>query len=330
MASDETFIAYIANSVLDVSHPQGDLFCILLSNLAKRDSINTIFNLKRRVFNEKMVPVPGSGDKTTAKVDEEELKKFQVSRDKREAAAAKIFGPPNTRKLIDCLLECFVKGHDRSLNSFCNYDYLAYFFSDLSRFKQGREHFLTPQEEETGLVYPITKILVFTESPSKIRREGVASTIKNCLFDVKFHEKLVLDPEINILPYILLPLAGPEDIPEDEMFELPEELQLLPADKKREPEVRIMTTYVECIMLLTTTKRIREYLREKSVYTIIKLLHMNVQDEELQEECDRLVQVLQRDDDPDMEDPNHVLEEKKPSSQDLDDESDDDQITEII
>lgn len=74
-------------------------------------------------------------------------------------------------------------------------------------------------------VYPISKLLVFSESPSKIRREGVASTIKNCLFDVKVHKTLVFNPEINILPYILLPLAGNEEIPEDEMFELPEELQ---------------------------------------------------------------------------------------------------------
>ena len=44
--------------------------------------------------------------------------------------------------------------------------------------------------------------------------------------------KLLTDPKINLLPFILLPLAGPEEIDEDEMFDLPEELQLLPSDKK--------------------------------------------------------------------------------------------------
>ena len=44
--------------------------------------------------------------------------------------------------------------------------------------------------------------------------------------------KLLADPKINLLPFILLPLAGPEEIDEEEMFDLPEELQLLPSDKK--------------------------------------------------------------------------------------------------
>ena len=47
--------------------------------------------------------------------------------------------------------------------------------------------------------------------------------------------KLLTDEKINILPYILLPLAGPEELDEDDMFNLPDELQLLPSDKKEGP-----------------------------------------------------------------------------------------------
>lgn len=211
--------------------------------------------------------------------------------------------------IMDCLMDCFVKGFDRSFNKYATFDYLAYFFSDLSRFRQGRDYFVTLPKgrEEDG--YPITKLLVFTEIESKIRREGVASTIKNCLFDVSMHEKFVLDESINLLPYILLPLAGPEEIDEDDMFNLPDELQLLPEDKKRDTVPSILATYVECLLLLSSTKAVRTYLRDKAVYSIIKELHKQVDDEEVQDPCERLVQILMRDDAHDIEDATEITGE---------------------
>lgn len=340
LSSDESLVQYISNSILDLSHPHADLFCMLIANLAKRDTINSIFKFKRSALNEKLTIVKSTdpnSTKTPLGFEDDEVKKIQQSRDSREANSAKFFGPPGQRAIIDCLLDCFVKGHDRSLNKYADYDYLAFFFSDLSRFKEGRTHFITPKLEqseysasrpvETGEeVYPITKLLVFTESPSKIRREGIATTVKNCLFDVQSHSILIFNASVNILPYILLPLAGPEDIPEDEMLELPDELQFLPPEKKREPESAILCIYVECLMLLSTTKEVREYLRDKSVYSIIRQLHMNVEDEEVQDVCERLVNVLKRDDHPDIEDPENV--DKHADNQD--DEDEDDKIVEIL
>ena len=56
-----------------------------------------------------------------------------------------------------------------------------------------------------------------------------------------FHEWL-LGEEADLLPRILLPLAGPEEYEEDEMERLPPDLQYLPDTKQREadPEVRRM------------------------------------------------------------------------------------------
>lgn len=348
LSSDPKFVDYVGNSILDVSHPHTDLFCMLLANLAKRDTIVSIFDFKRRALNAKLTAVADPASVSAAEaagtqpvaLPQEELEKIQKGRDNREAAATKIFGPPGYRDLIDCLLDCFVKGYDRKLNKFATFDYLAYFFSDLSRFTKGREHFVSPRVEQpeysekntadkTGeQVYPVTKLLVFSESPSKIRREGVASTIKNCLFDVKVHKTLVFNPDINILPYILLPLTGNEEIPEDEMFELPEELQLLPDTKKRETESSILVTYIECLLLLSSTKEIRQYLRDKSVYTIIKILHANTDQEDVAEACDRLVQVLMRDDDPDIKDPENIAGGDKVDEEEEEDE--DDQIVEVV
>ena len=166
---------------------------------------------------------------------------------------------------------------------------------------------------------PITKLLVFTEIESKARRTGVASTIKNSLFDVQSHEKFMFDESINLLPYLLLPLtSGNDEIPEDEMLDLPEELQFLPPDKNRESDHQILATHVESLLLLSTTKSVRQYLREHQVYTIIRELHKAVEDDVVQDPCERIVQVLMRDDEPEQK----VTE--------LDDDEEDDDIVEVL
>jgi hypothetical protein len=197
-------------------------------------------------------------------------------------------------------MDCFVKGADRTLTKYADFNFLAFFFADISRFAKGRQYMVTKQDYD-GVV-PLTKLLVFTEKyDSKIRRTGVASTIKNILFDVDIHENLVMDPDINILPYILLPLAGPEDFREDEMLDLPDELQFLDKDKKRDPDSAILTTHVESLLLLSSTRRMREYMRKKSVYPIIRELHLAVEDEDVRERCERLVNMLMRDEAPDAD-----------------------------
>jgi hypothetical protein len=107
--------------------------------------------------------------------------------------------------------------------------------------------FLTPRssdpfETEGTMEYPLVKLLVFTEHKDTIRRGGIASVMKcvvrfalfkataehqnrNCAFQKEAH-KAILSPEadrvavppstvespgINMLPYLLLPLAGPEE-----------------------------------------------------------------------------------------------------------------------
>lgn len=56
------------------------------------------------------------------------------------------------------------------------------------------------------------------------------------------YHKWLLSEEIDILPCLLLPLAGPEQFEEQEMESFPEDLQYLPNDKQREsdPDIRKM------------------------------------------------------------------------------------------
>ncbi|OBA22246.1 DUF383-domain-containing protein [Metschnikowia bicuspidata var. bicuspidata NRRL YB-4993] len=276
---DKDYLSFLVSAIIRPTNINADLMSILLANLAKNDLITSIFEIE-------------------VKHTDEENKFFKLT------------------KAMDCLMDCFVKGFDRSLNKYANYDYLAYFFSDISRLKMGRAYFITEQSYDE--VVPISKLLVFTEKyDSKIRREGVASTIKNSLFDIDSHGTLITDEGINLLPYILLPLAGPEELDEDDMFNLPDELQLLPSDKTREPVETILNTHLESLLLLSTSKEIREYLRAKSVYALIRELHKVSDSEDVTALCDRLVQLLMRDEE--------VTRENVDES-----DEDEDQIVEIL
>lgn len=63
--------------------------------------------------------------------------------------------------------------------------------------------------------------------------------MKNCCFETDSHE-WVLSEEVDILPRVLLPLAGPEEFNEEDNDKLPLDLQFLPENKEREedPDIR--------------------------------------------------------------------------------------------
>jgi hypothetical protein len=237
---------------------------MLLANMAKDDSLQRVLELKRSV--------------------PKELSKSEWA--------------------MDQLMDCFVKGAGGAYNKNADFDYLSYFFADLAKFSKGREYLTTPQEHD-GNIIPITKIQVFTDHASHIRRLGVASTIKNAAFLVPAHPVLLsnLNPDpalpspsigANLLPYILLPLMGPEEYSEDDTEGMLDELQLLEPDKEREKDVEIMKVHLETLLILSTTKESREVLRQVKIYPIIRECHMHVEDDDVREACDRVVQIIQR------------------------------------
>jgi hypothetical protein len=191
---------------------------------------------------------------------------------------------------MDQLMDCFVKGAEGAYNKHADFDYLSYFF--------------TPQTHDENVI-PITKIQVFTDHASHIRRLGVASAIKNVAFHVPAHPVLLSnlssDPNLpppgigaNILPYLLLPLMGPEEYDDEDTEGMLDECQLLEPDKARETDVEIIKTHLETLLLLSTTQESRTVLRGVKVYPIVRECHMHVEDEGVQEACDRVVQILMR------------------------------------
>ncbi|KAL5594717.1 hypothetical protein BROUX41_001632 [Berkeleyomyces rouxiae] len=195
--------------------------------------------------------------------------------------------------VLNQLVDTFVKGSTNAHNKKANYNYLSYVFADLSKHEDIRKFFLTKQEYDGE--YPLNKMKVFTEHSSDIRRKGVASTIKNVAFEVDVHPLFVDEGELNLLPYILLPITGNEEYDAEDMLEMIPDLQLLPPDKARDSDPTIIQTHVETLMLLTTTRPVREHLRTINIYAVIRETHARVDNEDVKEACDRLVQVLKRD-----------------------------------
>ncbi|KAI1175041.1 hypothetical protein F4777DRAFT_344972 [Nemania sp. FL0916] len=237
--------------------------------------------------------------------------------------------PPDELKsdemVINQLVDLFVK--EAAYNKHADFDHLSYLFADLTKHAEIRHHFVRRQDYDG--VIPITKLKVFTEHKSNIRRKGVASTIKNVAFDVPSHPLFMSEDEIDILPYILLPITGNEEYDMEETMAMLPDLQLLPPDKQRDSDPNIIQTHVETLLLLSSTREARDRMRDIKVYPIIRETHARVRNEDVQDACDRLVQMLMRDEEDekltsrveeigDVKDDKHVMED-----------DDDDQIVEV-
>lgn len=269
ISSNSNFLKFLVINIISCHNHNSEIMSILLSNLGKSDNISSILNIK---LNEEQID-----------------KNFHKSNNS-----------------CDCLLDCFVKGFSKKYNKFTNYDYISYFFGDISRFENVRKYLLTNQSYDN--IKPISKIIVFSENyDSDIRREGVAITIKNCMFDISNHYNLITDEDINLLPFILLPISGPEKLEEKEMLNLPSELQFLPNDKKREPINKIICIHLESLLLLSTTRQVRNILRKKSIYCLIRTLHKSSDCDDVMSLCERLVRFLQGDESDDNENLNDIL-----------------------
>ncbi|KAL1952835.1 hypothetical protein VTO42DRAFT_4107 [Malbranchea cinnamomea] len=294
LAEDDAFLETLLSKVTNPKEPNPNEITMLLANLAKSDSIKRIIGLKRAV--------PPGGISTSPMA-------------------------------MDQLMDCFVKADKGTINKAAdtNYDYLSYLFADISKFEEGRAYFLTRQEYDN--VIPITKLTVFTEHKSDIRRRGVASTIKNVSFEVKAHASLISEDEVNLLPYILLPIAGPEELDPEDMEGMLPDLQLLPPDKKRDSDIDIIVTHLETLLLLCTTREGREKMRAVKVYPLIRECDLALQNDKVTEACIRLVQMLMRGEPEDAEAEAEAMEKAKleyEARQKPDDDDDDDKVVDVF
>ncbi|KAI0077761.1 DUF383-domain-containing protein [Panus rudis PR-1116 ss-1] len=308
--SEPSFMNFVVSYLLNAQATLADLASMLLSNItASAAACSTLLSLKIEILPDPKSPTG-----------------YYPVQSRSGTCPAPVpypSDPPKEVPALPLLLEAFLQGarvgeseedktkHQRK----GELHFLASVFANISITPVGRMFFVTPRPadplKETGdeLEYPLAKLLVFTEHKDTIRRGGVASTLKNCAFHVHAHramlspdtEKVSVPPStveapgMNVLPYILLPLAGPEEFDLDDQELLPPSLQFLPPTKKREADPVIRLTHVETLLLFCTTYWGREYLRANGVYQIIRALHENEEVDKVAEHVERLVNFLKRD-----------------------------------
>nr|AAI54199.1 Brain protein 16 [Danio rerio] len=184
---------------------------------------------------------------------------------------------------LDRLVEIFCT---EGFNKKASLHYLAPLLSNLTQLPEAR-HFILDKDRCV-----IQRLLPFTQYEESItRRGGVVGTLRNCCFDYVHHEWLLSDA-VDILPFLLLPLAGPEELSEEENEGLPVDLQYLPEDKRREEDPDIRKMLLETLMLLTATKVGRQILKSKNVYPIMREFHEWEKDPHVISACEKLVQAL--------------------------------------
>ncbi|XP_072044681.1 protein HGH1 homolog [Amphiura filiformis] len=186
-------------------------------------------------------------------------------------------------------------------NSKANLHHLGDVLSNLTQLVEGRKFILDREHCVIQRLLPFTQFL-----GSEVRRRGVIAALKNCCFEIDAHEWLLSDT-VDILPHMLLPLAGPEELSEEDMDGLPDDLQYLDDDKMREQDAEIRKMLLEAIHKLCATKVCRQIVKDKKTYVILREFHKWEQDESVISACENVVSLLIMDEPgPGMENLNEI------------------------
>lgn len=169
----------------------------------------------------------------------------------------------------------------------CPLDQLAMVLCNLSQLSETRK-ILTRTDHCT-----LQKLVPFINHSSAVRRKGIIGLVHNLVFDSTLH-KWMLSQDVDILPPLLLPLAGPEQFDDEDNDKLPIDLQYLPDTKTRDPDPEIRIQLLESLNQLCATKFGRQYLRDCNAYIILRELHKTEKDPSVVAACENVVDILIR------------------------------------
>ncbi|KAJ4470174.1 DUF383-domain-containing protein [Lentinula aciculospora] len=307
--SEPRFLNFLVSYIINPQSTLADLASMLLSNLtASASACSTVISMKIKIIRSATIP---NG--------------FFATESRSGSCPAPVPYPQGEDQevlALPFLLDAFVQGAnveeianlaERPRKS--SLHFLASVFANLTSSSAGREFFSTPRSSnplrtDVDLEYPLSKIISFTEHHDTIRRGGVASTVKNFAFNARAHRALLTPSTtlvsipsgspsgIDALPYLLLPLAGPEELDLDVQEQLPEALQFLPPDKTREADEAIRLIFVEVLLLLCHTRWGRDHLRGTGVYEIMRAAHEAETVDNISSHIERLVQLIKGEEPP--------------------------------
>ncbi|XP_063216436.1 protein HGH1 homolog isoform X2 [Bacillus rossius redtenbacheri] len=237
---------------------------------------------------------------------------YQNVAGKRLRVAADTFAlltdaPVNMAELLCCLLnnltrsaECAAQVADALLedDSLCakflasadeklaRLEHMPFLYGNLAQDTRIRKLLLDHNANYFEVFPPLLK-----EETSSVHHSGIICLIKNCCFEYDKHEWL-LGPEVDLLSYLLWPLAGPEEFDMEDTEKLPIGLQYLPIDKTREPKTAVRRMVLEAVYKLCARKLTREILRAKNAYVILREYEKWEEDLELSDMVSVVVNLL--------------------------------------
>ncbi|XP_060865155.1 protein HGH1 homolog [Metopolophium dirhodum] len=202
-----------------------------------------------------------------------------LTREKNHAIQVyEAFGDQTTT--LESLMKLFIT---RDVQHETNYDYISYLLSNLCQLHEVRMWLMNSDN--------LQKLFPFLNLNNSLRRAGVIMTLKNCCFELEKHEWL-LSEDLDLLPRLLLPLAGPEQFDEEDNEKLPLDLQYLPDDKEREPDSDIRLALLQALTQLSAKRDCREIIRDQGTYLILREFHKWEPNMELKLVCENLVDIL--------------------------------------
>lgn len=132
-------------------------------------------------------------------------------------------------------------------------------------------------------------------SKNVTRRRGSVAALRSCLFDSEEHIWFV--KEVKILPTLLLPLVAPTPFTEQEKKGMDPLVWMQAEDPNRRPDpnLDVVKMLLECIVLLCQRRVIRQELRAKKVYPVVRNLDLFLEDEGVNDVVVQIVDFLIRD-----------------------------------
>ncbi|KAJ1414788.1 hypothetical protein B484DRAFT_164038 [Ochromonadaceae sp. CCMP2298] len=144
----------------------------------------------------------------------------------------------------------------------------------------------------------MVRMLDQIRSKNVVRRRGVVGCVRTCLFDKDIHWWMVVDA--GCVDHLVLPLITPTPFTDVEKKGMNPILwmQAERPEKIVEPDHDLLTLLLECVQLLCQRRGLREELRKRRVYIMIKNLDLQVEDEKQSEIIYQIVDLLMGDEDP--------------------------------
>lgn len=174
----------------------------------------------------------------------------------------------------------------KDYNKYAELSHLGSFLSNMTLLEGARRMLLDKERCSLQRILPCT-----VQLENKTRRAAAARILRNISFETDYHEWL-LGKDVDIATHLLLPLAGPEELSDEDMEQLPLDLQYLPSDKQREPDDTIKELLLEALLQLCCRGIGRNFLKDCGAYIIMREMFNKEENEKIIVTLEKLIQIL--------------------------------------